>query len=154
MAWASLRKYGLIRHRIESSVNDVRSRPALTMRHREMAVHHTAGGSDTLKVTFTPTDTTDDTTATASVTLQVTPATPTIKWVGSGADHIGHCSYRRSTQRNRHIQRLERRGHILCTHPRRVPCLGTGSQTLSVTFTPNNTANYTGASASVTPTRE
>jgi sugar lactone lactonase YvrE len=42
-----------------------------------------SAGQQTLKVTFTPTDTTDYTTSTASVTLTVSPATPTLSAVGS-----------------------------------------------------------------------
>ena len=37
-------------------------------------------GGQTLSVTFTPSDTTDYTAATGSVSIDVTPATPTITW--------------------------------------------------------------------------
>ena len=39
-----------------------------------------AGNNQTLSVAFTPTDTTDYTTATATATINVLPATPTISW--------------------------------------------------------------------------
>ena len=41
-------------------------------------------GSDTLSVTFTPSDTLDYTTATAQTTITVTPATPAIAWDAPG----------------------------------------------------------------------
>ena len=40
-------------------------------------------GSQTLSVTFTPTDTTDYKTATAETTIVVAQATPTITWAGT-----------------------------------------------------------------------
>ena len=46
-------------------------------------------GSQTLSVTFTPTDTTDYTTATATVTLTVNKATPTITWATPAAITYG-----------------------------------------------------------------
>ena len=39
-----------------------------------------AGASQALQVTFTPTDTTDYTTATATVSITVNQAEPTITW--------------------------------------------------------------------------
>ena len=47
-------------------------------------------GSQTLNVTFTPTNTTDYTTATASVVLTVNKAAPVITWADSCANHLWH----------------------------------------------------------------
>ncbi len=108
-----------------------------------------AGGSDTLKVTFTPTDTTDYTTATASVTLQVTPATPAINWSTPAPITYGTALSGAQLNATATFNSSSVGGTFVYT-PAKGTVLGAGSQTLSVTFTPNNTANYTSASASVT----
>ena len=46
-------------------------------------------GAQTLSVTFTPTDTTDYTTASATVTLTVNKATPAITWATPAAITYG-----------------------------------------------------------------
>jgi hypothetical protein len=48
-----------------------------------------AAGSQPLTATFTPTDTTDYTTATQTVSMTVTQATPTIAWATSAAITYG-----------------------------------------------------------------
>ena len=48
-----------------------------------------AAGTDTLSVTFTPTDTTDYTSATATVSLAVGKATPAIAWATPAAITYG-----------------------------------------------------------------
>ena len=105
-----------------------------------------AVGNNTLKVTFTPSNTTDYTTATASVTLTVDKATPVITWAKPSA--ITYGTALSSTQ-------LNASSAVAGTFkysPASGTVLGAGSQTLSVTFTPSNTTDYTTATASVTLT--
>jgi len=105
-----------------------------------------SAGSNTLTATFTPTNTTDYTTATAKVTLVVNKATPAITWATPKA--ITYGTALSATQ-------LDASSTIAGTFkysPASGTVLGAGSQTLTVTFTPTNTTDYTTASASVTLT--
>ena len=100
-------------------------------------------GSHTLSVTFTPTDTTDYTTAKASVTLTVDEATPTITWATPAA--ITYGTALSGTQ-------LDASSTVAGTFsysPVAGTVLSGGSQTLSVTFTPTDAMDYTTAKASV-----
>jgi hypothetical protein len=108
-----------------------------------------AGGTDTLKVTFTPTDTTDCTTAGTSVTLQVTGAAPTINWPVSAPITYGTALSGTQLDATATFNGSTVAGTFVYT-PAKGTVLTAGSQTLSVTFTPNNTATYSSASASVT----
>jgi sugar lactone lactonase YvrE len=108
-----------------------------------------AGGSDTLKVTFTPTDSTDYTTATASVTLQVNPATPAINWSTPAPITYGTALGATQLDATATYNGSTVAGTFVYTPPKGT-VLGAGSQTLSVSFTPNNSANFTSASSSVT----
>jgi sugar lactone lactonase YvrE len=102
-----------------------------------------SAGSNTLTATFTPTNTTDYTTATAKVTLVVNKATPAITWATPKA--ITYGTALSATQ-------LDASSTIAGTFkysPASGTVLGAGSQTLTVTFTPTNTTDYTTASASV-----
>jgi len=101
-------------------------------------------GSQTLSVTFTPTDTTDYTTATATVTLVVNQATPTITWATPSP--ITYGTALSSTQLN---ATASVPGTFVYS-PVAGTVLGVGSQTLSVTFTPTDTTDYTAATATVT----
>jgi hypothetical protein len=103
-----------------------------------------AGGSHTLSVTFTPTDTTDYATAKGSVTLQVNPATPTITWATPGVITYG------TSLSGTQLDATAPAGGTFVYAPAKGTILTAGSYTLSVTFTPNNTADYTTASATVT----
>jgi hypothetical protein len=100
-------------------------------------------GSQTLSVTFTPTNTTDYNTATANVLLTVSMATPTITWATPAA--ITYGTALSATQ-------LDATASVPGTFAYS-PAVGTvltaGSQTLSVTFTPTNTTDYSAATASV-----
>jgi hypothetical protein len=108
-----------------------------------------AGGTDKLSVTFTPNDTTDYTTATASVTLQVNPATPTINWATPAP--ITYGTALSATQLNATATYSGSTvAGTFAYSPAKGTVLGAGSQTVSVTFTPNNTANYGVAQASIT----
>jgi len=106
-----------------------------------------AAGAQTLSVTFTPTSTTDYTTATATVGLIVNPVPTTATWATPAA--ITYGTALSATQ-------------LDATAPAGVPgtlvysppagtVLGAGTQTLSVTFTPTNT-NYAIATATVSLT--
>ena len=102
-----------------------------------------AAGNDTLSVTFTPTDTTDYTTATKTVTLTVTQAGPVITW--SNPASITYGTALSSTQLN---ATASTGGSFVYT-----PAAGTvpsaGTDTLSVTFTPTDTTNFTTATKTV-----
>jgi MBG domain (YGX type)/Chitobiase/beta-hexosaminidase C-terminal domain/FG-GAP-like repeat/Abnormal spindle-like microcephaly-assoc'd, ASPM-SPD-2-Hydin/NHL repeat len=103
-------------------------------------------GSQTLSVTFTPTDTADYTTATATATLMVNKATPVITWAPPTA--ITYGTALGSTQ-------LDATASVAGTFvytPAAGTVLKAGSQTLSVTFTPTDTTDYTTATATATLT--
>ncbi len=105
-------------------------------------------GNVTLNVTFTPSDTTDYTTATASVTLTVTASaktTPVITWNTPAAVVVG--TVLGATQ-------LDATASVPGTFVYS-PAAGTiestaGNVTLNVTFTPTDTTDNTTATASVT----
>jgi RHS repeat-associated protein len=108
-----------------------------------------AVGTQTLSVTLTPTDTTDYTTASQSVTLAVTSAsktTPTITWSSPAA--ITYGTALSATQLNATASV----GGTFTYSPAAGTVLTAGAQTLSVTFTPTNTTSYNSAMATVTLT--
>ena len=107
-----------------------------------------AGGTDTLKVTFTPTDTTDYTTGTTSVTLQVNGTAPTINWSTPAPITYGTALSATQLDATATYNGASVAGTFVYT-PAKGTVLTAWSQTLSVTFTPSNTANYTSASASI-----
>ncbi len=96
-----------------------------------------AAGTDTLTVTFTPTDSTDYTTATKTVQITVTQANPVITWSNPAA--ITYGTALSATQLN---ATASVPGTLVYTPAAgNVPIAGT--DTLSVTFTPTDTTNYT-----------
>ena len=101
-------------------------------------------GTQTLSVTFIPSSTTNYTTASASVTLQVNPATPRIAWREPAAITYGTALSNRQLDATTSV-----RGSYLYTPPAGT-VLSAGTQTLSVTFTPTDTTDYTTATATVT----
>jgi hypothetical protein len=103
-------------------------------------------GQQTLTATFTPTDTTDYTTATASVTLTVNQITPTITWVTPAA--ITYGTPLSATQ----LDANATTAGTFTNSPAAGTVLNAGTQTLSAIFTPTDTTDYTTASASVTLT--
>jgi hypothetical protein len=103
-------------------------------------------GSHTLTVTFTPTDTTDYTKATASVTLTVNKATPAINWGTPAA--IPYGTPLSATQLNA----TSSAAGSFSYSPASGTLLAAGSQNLSTTFTPTDSADYSTATASVTLT--
>ena len=100
-------------------------------------------GTQTLSVAFTPADTTDYTTASATVLLTVSKATPTITWVSPAA--ITYGTALSATQLNASASVP---GTFVYT-PASGAILPAGTQTLSVTFTPSDTVDYTTAGAQV-----
>jgi len=101
-------------------------------------------GSQTLNVTFTPTDTTDYNTANASVKLTVNKAAPLIAWATPVA--ITYGTALSATQ-------LDATANVSGTFvysPASGTVLAAGSQTLNVTFTPTDTTDYNTATATVT----
>jgi uncharacterized membrane protein len=107
-----------------------------------------AVGNQTLTVTFTPSNAANYTpsTATASVTLKVNKATPTITWAAPAA--ITYGTALSSTQLNA----TSNVAGTFAYSPATGTVLSAGQQTLNVTFTPNNTTDYTTATASITLT--
>ncbi|UWZ87011.1 cellulose binding domain-containing protein [Occallatibacter riparius] len=105
-----------------------------------------AAGSQTLTVIFTPTDTTDYTTATATVTFTVNRATPSITWNAPAA--ISYGTVLSSVQ-------LDATGSVPGTvsySPGAGTVLSAGTQTLTAVLTPTDSADYQTAQASVSLT--
>ena len=106
-------------------------------------------GSDTLSVTFTPTDTTDYTTATGTVTLAVSKATPVITWPTPSPITTGTALSATQLNAAAALNGTAVAG-TFANNPAAGTVPGLGSDTLSVTFTPTDTSDYTTATASVT----
>ena len=105
-----------------------------------------SAGTQTLSVSFTPTDSTDYTTATATVSIVVNAVTPTITW--SNPAPISYGTALSSTQLNASASVP---GSFVYS-PAAGTILQVGTQTLGVTFTPNDTTDYTTATKSVSIT--
>ena len=103
-----------------------------------------AAGSQTLSATFTP-RTTDYTAAEAAVTLTVTPATPVISWSPPAIAYGTALS-------TRELNATANTAGTFVYSPPVGTVLGLGSQTLSATFTPTDTADYTPTAVSATLT--
>ena len=101
-------------------------------------------GSHTLSVTFTPSDTTDYTAATSTVTLTVNQATPTITWATPVA--ITYGTALSATQLDASSTAA---GNFSYT-PALGTVLGAGPQTLSVKFTPADSTDYSKVTKTVT----
>ncbi|MDR3665123.1 MAG: hypothetical protein P4L86_32865, partial [Mycobacterium sp.] len=104
-----------------------------------------AVGSHTLSVAFTPTDATDYNTASATVTLTV-KASPTITWATPAAINYGTALS--ATQLN---ATASVPGTFVYS-PAAGAVLNAGTQTLSTTFTPTDTATYGAVTATVSLT--
>jgi len=103
-----------------------------------------SAGSQTLSVTFTPTDTTDYTNATSTVKLQVSQAIPAISWAAPAA--ITYGTALSGAQLNATANPT---GGTFSYSPPAGTILSAGLQTLSVTYTPADSTNYAKATASV-----
>jgi hypothetical protein len=114
-----------------------------TLAYNPPATTVPTAGSHTLSVTFTPTDATDYTTATANVTLVVNQVTPTITWPTPGAITYGTALSAAQLDATASVP-----GTFLYS-PAAGTILGAGTQTLSVSFTPTDTTDYANANANV-----
>jgi 6-phosphogluconolactonase (cycloisomerase 2 family) len=103
-------------------------------------------GSQTLTANFTPTDTAHYTSASATVTLTVNKATPTITWVAPAA--IAQGTALSATQ----LDATASVDGTFAYTPALSTVLAAGTQTLSVTFTPTDESNYANATDSVSLT--
>jgi len=101
-------------------------------------------GSQTLSVTFTPTNTKKYTTATGMVTLQVNQAAPKITWAKPAAITYGTALGSTQLDASASIP-----GSFVYSPPAGT-VLTAGAQTLSVTFTPTDTTDYTTATHTLT----
>ena len=104
-------------------------------------------GSHTLSVTFTPTDTNNYNSATASVSIAV-KETPIISWAPPA--NISYGTPLSATQLNARatVEGINVQGTFAYT-PAAGAILNAGTHTLSVTFTPTDQAGYVLSSASV-----
>ena len=100
-------------------------------------------GTHPLSVTFTPTETKDVATAQATVSLTVAKATPIITWPAPAAISYGNPLSAVQLNATALVP-----GTFVYT-PAAGTVLTAGTQTLSVTFTPRDTADYTSAQATV-----
>jgi hypothetical protein len=100
-------------------------------------------GPQTLHVTFTPTDTTDYTTATQTVTLVVNQGTPAITWATPSA--ITYGTALSATQ----LDATASVAGSFSYSPAAGTVLTGGTQTLTVIFTPTDTTDYTTAPGQV-----
>ena len=103
-------------------------------------------GAQTLSVTFTPTDTTDYSTATTTVSFTVSKATPAITWASPLAITLGTALSATQLNASATIP------GVFVYSPALGAILPLGSETLSVTFTPTDTTDYTSATQTVTLT--
>jgi len=102
-------------------------------------------GSHTLNVSFAPTDTTDYTTASGSVTIQVNQATPVITWTSPG-----NISYGTALSSAQLDATATPSGGTFTYNPAAGTILPVGTQTLSVTYVPTDTTDYATATATTT----
>ena len=106
----------------------------------------TRATSQTLSVSFTPTDTTDYTTATATATINVDKAAPSITWANPAGITYGTALTSHPARchrlRTRHLHLHAGRGHGLER--------GHGSNPLGLASRPTDTTDYTTASATAT----
>ncbi len=103
-----------------------------------------AGDNQNLSVTFTPDDTENYNSASASVSINVSKADPTISW--DTPDDISYGTALSDTQLN---ATADMDGTFTYSQETGTVLEAGDNQTLSVTFTPDNTDNYNSASASV-----
>ena len=105
-----------------------------------------AAGTPTLGVTFTPTDTTNYTLATGSVSLTVNKATPAISWATPAAITYG------TALSGAQLNATASVAGTFVYNPASGSTPAAGTQTLNVTFTPTDATNYTLATGSVSLT--
>jgi lysophospholipase L1-like esterase len=108
-------------------------------------------GANTLSVTFAPFDSTDYTSASASVTLSVIQATPQIVWTPSFPIAVGAPigPYQLDATALAPNSTSVLAGNFLYSPAAGTVFSSSGPQTLSATFTPANTIDYTTAASSI-----
>ncbi len=104
-----------------------------------------AGNSQTLSVTFTPTDTTDYTSATATAVINVLQATPAITWANPAAIVYGTALSGTQLDATASVP-----GNFTYSPGTGTVLKAGNSQTLSVTFTPSDTTDYSTTTATAT----
>ncbi len=110
-----------------------------------------SAGDQTLSVTFTPADGTDYTSATATTTITVAQATPSLTW--NPPAPITYGTGLSASQLDATAKQLGATASVPGTFAYEPPAgvvLGAGSHTLSVIFTPTDGADYTSATATTT----
>ena len=100
-------------------------------------------GNQTLSVTFTPTDATDYASVTQTVSLVVNQAVPVILWTAPASISYGTALSAAQLNATANVA-----GSFAYT-PASGAVPGAGSQTLSVTFTPTDTTDYTAVTKTV-----
>lgn len=100
-------------------------------------------GSQSLSVIFTPTDTTDYNSATATVTQTVNQATPVITWTNPAGITYGAALSGTQLNATANVP------GSFSYSPASGTVLSPGTQTLSTTFTPTDTTDYTTATTTV-----
>jgi len=105
-------------------------------------------GTHTLGVTFTPTDTTDFTTATGSVSITVSQSTPTITWATPAAISFGTALSATQLNATATFNGTAVAG-AFSYNPAAGTVLAAGTHTLGVTFTPTDTTDFAVATGSV-----
>jgi hypothetical protein len=101
-------------------------------------------GGHTLTATFTPTDTTDYSTATASVTITVNQVTPSITWSTPASITYG------TALSTAQLNATSPVAGTFSYSPPAGTVLTLGGHTITATFTPTDTTDYTTATADVT----
>jgi lysophospholipase L1-like esterase len=108
-------------------------------------------GTQQLSVTFTPTDSVDYTSASATASITITPATPQITWVPAFPIAVGVGLT--SGQLNATVSvpgiATEPAGSFIYSPPAGTIFNSVGPQTLTVTFTPTDSADLTPAQTSI-----
>jgi hypothetical protein len=111
-------------------------------------------GTHTLSVTFTPTDTTDYTSASTSVALTVNQVTPHITWSPKAWLAVGAPLGSGQLNATAHAPGGSALlgGSFVYSPPAGTTFSAAGQQSLSVTFTPSDTTDFTTAQTSITMT--
>jgi glucuronoarabinoxylan endo-1,4-beta-xylanase len=129
---------------LSSTQLDATTSVAGTFSYSPAAGQVLTAGSQTLTVTFTPTDTTDYNTATASVTLAVAQVTPTITWATPASVVQGATLGATQLDATANVA-----GSFSYSPAAGSTLSNAGSTTLSATFTPTDTTDYATVTANV-----
>jgi hypothetical protein len=134
---------------LSSTQLDATASVAGTLTYAPIAGTVLNAGTQALSVSFAPTDNTDYTAATGSVTLTVNKATPSVGWATPAPINYGTALGATQLDATAAYNGASVAGTFVYS-PAGGKILAVGSQKLSVTFTPTNSANYKTAAGSVT----